>query len=329
MTINTRFTINDYIIFQQKDTTNQKCGRIKNVIDTDESISCVVELVDESLVSTYEEEIVRETEVLCNLYTKPKPGTLYAINLNNPPKIIRIGDNTVKFFIPERLKEENKDFDLTSLLSNLEEAFNKIESIKSILIDKTYEILVNEGEFFKSSVKKSNKDFDYLINLKIQFENSLTIGEALLYSLSQLIWKWGDIQAKSDWLQLFNQEFIYDKINSKLLNTKFIQFLTNDTVKDFSSEDLIVCKLIAKEIKKVKCLNLKELKMLLEHKGENYITDQLLPEIVNGVRLKNSILINPLVGMNALKKFSLELKQYLISNMADPNYENTLKLFFD
>ena len=110
---------------------------------------------------------------------------------------------------------------------------------------------------------------------------------------------------------------------------KFIEFIKEESKKDLEPEDEIVCKLLVKEIKRVKCLSLKELKLLADTISEDYIIRELLPEVINSVRLKGGARINPLTSTTALKKFSSELTSHMVNQRCDPHFESILRLFFD
>ena len=322
--------IDNYIIYKHNilsDSNQFKCGKVKSITHKDGNDVVIVDICNDDFTSSYEEDIIELNQIVCNLLKNPTPGTIYNRTFKEKPKIHKDGDNLIKFYIPKHLIG-SPSLKIDDLLNVLTDTLNEVFQLRSILADKTYEINIEEGDFHKSNIKKAKVNHDYILNLKIYYDTVSSIREAVLISFSQLLWKFGSIESKSDWIKLFTDDLIYDKIDTKSLGAIFIKFINGDK-KDLERDDELVSKLILKEIKRIKCLSLNDIKLLLETRGEACIIDEFLPDIINGVKIKNSIRISPLIGMTPAKKFGLELKQYLITNVALSEVERTLKLFFD
>lgn len=326
-----RFLINDYVIYKSNNLNKHdyQCGKIKNIIKQDEEETLIVELVSLDFCSTLEEDVIQKGQIICNLLQKPEAGVVYNKAFKNPPRVIKSSDNIIKLYIPKSiLGDSNNQYDVDTLLKELDEAFAEINNVKGYFADKTYEIIVEEGDYHKSTCKKAKQDFDYTLNLKVAFLHPASIKDSLYTAIAQVIWKLNSPENKSDWIQVFTDELSYDPILSKTLADKFIAFLEGNT-KDLEREEEIVCKALCKEIKKVKCLSTAEMSLLLETRGSDYILNTLVPEVANGVKLKNNMRINPLTGVNAQKKFQLSVREYLQKQPVDSQYETVLKLFFD
>jgi hypothetical protein len=326
-----KYKIGDYI-FYSKDlktlsTTDFSLGRISSLI-LDEPLRVVVDALDNDLCKTGEEDIIADQNILSNHYENPPSGNFYGKTFKSPPKIIRDGENLIKIYAPKFILD-TPDYDYTPILEALEKGFQAVYTVKSFLSDKSYNILIEEGETSKSVIKTAKDSFDYQMKLKITFTQPESASRAVVMCLAQLIWKNSSYENKNDWLQVFSEDFTYETLQSPQFVSKFFSFLKNSKDDKLSGEDTVIYKTLLKEIKKVKCLSCKELQIMLESCGEDYIQNHILPSVINGVRLKNSILVNPLTGSNPLKRFATELSTLLLMNKADSKYENCLRLFFD
>ena len=321
-----KVSIGDYLIY--KTNSEIKLGRVKSLIEDSQEPQIQVDVYSNELEQTGDEDVFQEDVIQCNLYDKQPLGVLYNQTFSLPPKKVRDGGNLIKFYFPKVYRDDNKT-DTQPYLEALQDGFDHIEKIKSSFCEKDYEVFVEDGEYNQSSFKKSKRDFDGELILKIHFDQPKSITNALIFAFSQSLWKTSTYESRSDWLKAFSQDLTYEKLTNSSFIENFIAFLTGEGKNDLEQEDEIVCKLIVKEVKRVKCLSLKELKILCQVNGEDYIINEVLPEVVNSVRIKNSIRINPLTGTNAVKKFGNELVNYFTTQKVDPQYEIPLKMFFD
>lgn len=321
---NVALALGDFILYKQ-DTYNQ-LGKIVSPI---EDSKFLVERFTDEIESTGEEDVISPDMVICNLFKKPAYGSVYGKTFSIPPKKVKMDGHQVHLYFPKDMLEAEGGVDTTAYIDALQRAFDLVEPLRSSWVEKEYEIHIREGEPHKSSFKKSKKDFDGVLNLEIKFTAPDTIINAVVTVFSQSLWKSSTKESRSDWLKAFSDDLVYEKLNNSAFTEKFLTYISEDSKVELEQEDEIICKLLAKEIKRVKCVSLKELKLLAEVNGDDYITSQLLPEVINGVRLKDSVRINPLTGVTALKKFSSELTSYLINQRADSQFEPILKMFFD
>jgi hypothetical protein len=318
--------LGDFIVYKQG--LRHYCGKVTSIVDAETADPrLVIEQYSNELETIGSEDVIELDQVTCNLYNAPTLGSLYGLQLTRPARKVKEGDNLVRFYFPKEVQDP-QSVDLTPYLQAIEEVFTILQDTKATLVDKTYDIKIEEGEAHKSTVKKA-VDFDFALNLRINFNVPETIKDAIIFALSQIIWKTSSYDNRSDWLRVFSEDLVYEQINNNTFTERFFKYIADGQKAGLEVEDEIVCKALIKEIKRIKCLSLKELKILYSVAGESYIIKELLPEVINSVRLKNSVRIHPLVGMNAVKKFSSELVHYLITKRTDPNYEPVLKLFFD
>lgn len=315
---------NDFILY--KTGTLTQLGKVTSVTDDNQII---VEQHDDTLQLCGDDDVITSDQIICNFYAKPMEGFVYGRMFTQAPKKISMEGHEVYLYIPKEFTEDGKQLDSTALIDQLQIAFDTIEPLKQAFCDKQYEIHIREGETHKSSFKKSKKDLDGNIALEIRYAVPETILPAMIGAFSQILWKQSARENRSDWLKAFSEDLVFERLDNSTFTEKFIQFIKEESPKDLEPEDEIICKLLVKEIKRVKCLSLKELRLLADTISEDYIVRELLPEVINSVRLKGGARINPLTSTTALKKFSSELTSLVINQRCDPHFESIIRLFFD
>lgn len=325
-----RVTLGDFIIYKvahaEGNGFTTQLGKVINILEDAESSRIQVEQYSEDLEAGGDEDIVEMDSLVCNLFSTPMIGAVYGKFIKDAPAKVNLDGHQVFIHFPKEITERVTEPYINALI----DGFKSLEAFKENFCDKAYEIHIREGETHKSSYKKSKKDLDALLNLEIRFAAPETTINALTNAFSQYVWKTGSKENKSDWLRVFSDELVFEKLINTAFTEKFILFLTGEAKQDdLEPEDEIMCKVLVKEIKKVKCLSLKELRIMVEVIGEDFVINNILPEVINSVRLKNSVRITPLQGMTALKKFSSELTGFVISNRVDSSFEMPLKLFLD
>lgn len=319
-----KLSVDDFILYK---SGNQV--QLGKVVAQLEDAQVLVEQYDDTLQPIGDEDCLTHDRVVCNFFDKPMLGFVYGRNFTQAPKKSRLDGHEVFFYAPKEYTEEGKELDTTAYIDALQRAFDLIEPIRSSFCDKQYEVHIKEGETHKSSFKKSKKDFDGSIELEIKYAVPETLVNALVTSFSQQLWKTSTRESRSDFLKAFSEDLVFERLDQSTFVEKFMLFINEDAKQELEMEDEIVCKLLAKEIKRVKCLSLKELKLLSEVNGEDYIVNQLLPEVINSVRLKGGARINPLTSTTAVKKFSTELTSYIVNQRADSHFEPILQMFYD
>ena len=326
----------DYIIYRVGD--DKYFGKAQQILPD----QIITVRYNELLERLGEEDIISQNQVICNFYAEPPQGSFLGFTFNPYVRTIRVGSHKVNMILPvgihhndiKNLWSAETTQLVEALVAAFEEAHTEVSSVKSYFDDKTFTVNITEGQFHLSSAKKGKEDFDYILNLQICYQVTASLKDAFFFAIAPLLWKISPVETKSDWLQVFATGLTYERIDNATFTDKFVEYISADKdpkKPDMAPEDEIVCKLLIKEIKRVKCLSLKDLRILLDTVGSEYIIREILPEVVNSVRLRNSIRINPLINMNALKKFGLELRQYLSfsGKNVDPQYEQVIQLFFD
>lgn len=286
-----------------------------------------VQLCDECQNMLDEKLNVGVEDVLCNLLAMPKAGSVYGKEISKKPYECMAGRHKVFVYIPSI---KDYIFDPHPIVDQLDKTLEALEKAKPSMKNLVFEIHIKEGEVNKSSFRDSSKLLlDGTFNLFISFKEFGTITPALNLAFAYCVWYSCSSEAKSNWLKLFSEELFFDKLNSQDFEEKFIEFLTKRQ-KDLKLDagDILLCKFLVKEIKRIKCLTFGDLKILCKFEGPGHIRQNVLPQVLNMVKLKDGVRSIPLSNINALKKFSQVVCGYLTSGNCSADYQSTIESFF-
>jgi hypothetical protein len=287
-----------------------------------------VSLLDEEQEPTGEKLNVSSKDILCNLFNTPRTGEVYGKQIIKKPGVAQVDNHKVFIHLPDA---EVPVATVSEVVDKVSEYWDSLsELFQKTLKDNNFEIHVKEGDVLKSSYsKKSKKSLDGSLILMISFKDLITVKTALSIAFSTLTWVKSSDELKNEWLTFFAKEFSFDKLSSLDFEEKFIKFLLKKKDLQLNPEDQLLCKFLVKEIKKIKCLSFKDLKVLVRFEGEAFVKENVLPEVLNMVKLKGGIRSTPLSNTNAVRSFSKLLSNYVLTSNCSEDYRNTFQSFLE
>lgn len=311
----------DTIVFRyligEKDTGSDVSeilvGKVQAVKQGSEETSYLTAIYDSEQEPTGEEVNIAESDILCNLFNTPKAGEVYGKFILKHPENSQIQGHKVLVFLPDTKEPVTSTTEVTEKLLEYWDKFE--EPFSRIVKDKWFEVHIKEGEATKSNFsKKSKHGLDGTLTLFVSFKQLSSIEQALCVALSNYLWCNSPEELKSTWLTFFSEELSFDKLDSIDFQEKLLKFLTKKKNPNAEPGDEMLCKFVIKEIKRIKCLSLKDLKTLVKFQGESYLCNSILPEVLNMVKLKDGIRTIPLSNTNAIKRFNVDMSQYILTS---------------